>query len=671
MNYRKTVRRLVFLSLFAMGGITIQAQSVTKEFKETSLSNVLKEVEKQTGFSIMYNNEDLSGSSTVTRTFKKASIEEVLKVVLPQNLDFNLQDKMIVIYKKDGQQTQQKQVKQVTGRVVDDLGEPIIGVSVLEKGTSNGVITDMDGNYNISVSQDATIVFSYIGYITQEKKALSRELNVKLKENTEMLEEVVVVGYGVQKKSSVTGAISQVKSDDMVNRTITSPMQAMQGKTAGVTTFLTSGAPGESPAIRVRGVSSNLGSNPLYVVDGICMDGVSGIDPNDIESMEVLKDAATAAIYGAEAGNGVILITTKKGKAGQGSITYDVQLTAQSLSHKPRLLNANEYMTYMKEGGILGDDILSQWDGSDTDWLNESFETSYMQKHNLAFRGGNDNGNYYLSLSYLDNDGIVKGNADSYQRLTSVINAEYKIKPWMKVGTTNQIEKYNVQIVSTQNEYGSLFSCLLKMVPLTAWSYSPENLPSHMQILLDQGKHLLTDENGNYYGISPFYNCENYHPMIMRDNVVSRSSGFNVNGSIYTNFNPVKEFIFTSRFNYRLLGTRSDTQNLPYYGNAVQSRDYVSLSSSSSTTCYYQWENFANYTKTFNNAHTINAMLGMSFQEQSYQFVTGILDANGEDAVQYNNPLFYYLNYGAASAIKDAKGEKIRNARNSCGQQGP
>lgn len=167
MNYRKTVRRLVFLSLFAMGGITIQAQSVTKEFKETSLSNVLKEVEKQTGFSIMYNNEDLSGSSTVTRTFKKASIEEVLKVVLPQNLDFNLQDKMIVIYKKDGQQTQQKQVKQVTGRVVDDLGEPIIGVSVLEKGTSNGVITDMDGNYNISVSQDATIVFSYIGSIVR------------------------------------------------------------------------------------------------------------------------------------------------------------------------------------------------------------------------------------------------------------------------------------------------------------------------------------------------------------------------------------------------------------------------------------------------------------------------------------------------------------------------
>lgn len=186
-----------------------------------------------------------------------------------------------------------------------------------------------------------------------------------------------------------------------------------------------------------------------------------------------------------------------------------------------------------------------------------------------------------------------------------------------------------------------------------------------MQSLLDQGKHLLTDENGNYYGISRYYNGESYHPMIMRDNSVTRNSGFNVNGSIYADFKPFAGFTFTSRFGYRLSAARADTQNLPFYGNAVQSRDYVSINSNSSSTIYYQWENFANYMKTFNNVHTLTAMLGMSFQEQSYHYVYGSLDANGEDAVQQNNPLFYYLNYGVASATKGVQGEKTREAKMS------
>ena len=275
----------------------------------------------------------------------------------------------------------------VTGKVTDTMGEPMIGVSILEKGTSNGVITDIDGNYTLSVGEGATIVYSYIGYVTQEKAAVAGVMDIVLSDDTQALEEVVVVGYGVQKKSSVTGAISQVKAEDMENRTIASPMQAMQGKTAGVTIFQTSGAPGQSPTIRVRGVSSNAGSDPLYVVDGVRLSDISGIDPNDIESMEVLKDAASAAIYGAEAGNGVVLITTKKGKAGQGSITYDFQITAQSLARKPKLLNAEEYLTYMGEGIHISADQIAQWDGSDTDWIDETFGTSYMQKHNLAFTG--------------------------------------------------------------------------------------------------------------------------------------------------------------------------------------------------------------------------------------------------------------------------------------------
>ena len=207
----------------------------------------------------------------------------------------------------------QKQVN-VSGRITDELNEPMIGVSVLEKGTTNGVITDLDGNYTLSASEGSTIVFSYIGYVTQEKKAVAGTMNIILKEDSKTLDEVVVVGYGVQKKSSVTGAISSVKAEDFENRTITNAEQALQGKTAGVQIISASAAPGSNPAIRIRGYSSNASSDPLYVVDGLRTKDISNLDPNDIESMEVLKDAASAAIYGAQAGNGVVLITTRKAK---------------------------------------------------------------------------------------------------------------------------------------------------------------------------------------------------------------------------------------------------------------------------------------------------------------------------------------------------------------------
>lgn len=557
----------------------------------------------------------------------------------------------------------QNQIK-VSGKVTDDLKESMIGVSVFEKGTTNGVITDLDGNYMLSVKEGAVIVYSYIGYVTQEKKAVPGVMNVTLKEDTKTLDEVVVVGYGVQKKSSVTGAISQVKTEDMQNRTISNAPAALQGKTAGVQVIQTSAAPGSSPTVRVRGYSSNVSSNPLYVVDGVRLSDISGIDPNDIASMEVLKDAASAAIYGAEAGNGVVLITTKKGKSGQGKITYDFQFSSQALARVPKMLSAEQYIDYMVEANTFTEDYLLQnWDGvTNTAWTDVAFENSRMQKHNIAFTNGSDRGNYYLSLTYLDDNGIVKGNADTYKRLTATINSEYEIKPWLKVGTTNQIEKYNVRSVSTNNEYGSLLTSILQLDSLTPDTYTYENLPTHMLTALNSGKHLLQDDNGNYYAVSKFFAGEQYHPMIMRDNNIGKNSGFNVNGSVYADFKPFKGFTFTSRFGYRLSGTRSSTTDLPFYGNATQSRDYVGQSNTSSTTIYYQWENFANYMKTFGQ-HTVTAMVGMSYQESTYDYVNGSLSPNEEDALKKNDPLFYYLNYASASAIKGVGGEKTRSAK--------
>ena len=380
--------------------------------------------------------------------------------------------------------------------------------------------------------------------------------------------------------------------------------------------------------------------------------------------MEVLKDAASAAIYGAEAGNGVVLITTKKGKSGQGKITYDFQFSSQHWQRVPKMLSAEQYIDYMVEANTFTEDYLLQnWDGvTNTAWTDVAFENSRMQKHNIAFTNGSDRGNYYLSLTYLDDNGIVKGNADTYKRLTATINSEYEIKPWLKVGTTNQIEKYNVRSVSTNNEYGSLLTSILQLDPLTPDTYTYENLPTHMLTALNSGKHLLQDDNGNYYAVSKFFAGEQYHPMIMRDNNIGKNSGFNVNGSVYADFKPFKGFTFTSRFGYRLSGTRSSTTDLPFYGNATQSRDYVGQSNTSSTTIYYQWENFANYMKTFGQ-HTVTAMVGMSYQESTYDYVNGSLSPNEEDALKKNDPLFYYLNYASASAIKGVGGEKTRSAK--------
>ena len=279
----------------------------------------------------------------------------------------------------------------IKGTVIDERGEAVIGATVSDKADAkNATITDFDGNFIINVKAGQTIVVSYIGYESQEvaaKNGMTISMTISLQPDNKVLDEVVVVGYGVQKKSSVTGAISQVKPEDIENRTISNAQQALQGKTSGVQVISTSAAPGSSPTVRVRGYSSNASSNPLYVVDGVRLSDISGIDPSTIASMEILKDAASAAIYGAEAGNGVVLITTKKGKSGQGKISYDFQWTDESLAKVPEMLNAQEYMQYMIEGKLFTQDFMNEnrYGNTDTKWTDVAFTHGHMQKHNLSF----------------------------------------------------------------------------------------------------------------------------------------------------------------------------------------------------------------------------------------------------------------------------------------------
>ena len=556
----------------------------------------------------------------------------------------------------------------VTGKVIDELNSPMVGVSVIEKGTQNGVMTDGNGRYEITAAAGSTLEFSYIGYLTVDKTAINGTLNVNMEPDNEMLEETVVVGYGVQKKSSLTGSVSQVKSEDIAGRTITSPAQALQGKTAGVQIMTSSASPNSSPSILVRGIGSNGSSSPLVVVDGR-IGSLAGIDPNDIESMEVLKDGASAAIYGAEAGNGVILITTKKGK-GNGKITYDYQYSSQSLARVPQMMNAEQFIDYYSEANLISmEKFYNNWDfETNTDWTKVGFENSNMHRHNLTFSAGDMNKSIYVSGSYLNNDGIVAGNKDFYERLTGMINASWKIKPWLEIGTNNQIEYYKSSSVSEGSEYGSYLLAVLCLDPLTKPYYTEENLPQHMHNAYYDTTHapMLGDGNGNIYGVSAFNTSENQNPLIMRDSSQSTSKGFNINGTTFVNFMPVKGLTVTSRLGYRLSSSQSYGVGYDYYANDSHQQNFLSVNASTYASTYWQWENFINYTTNI-KGHQIGAMIGTSFTESRSFGVSGSKQGNGDDiGFSKDDPLFWYFAYASPNADDSVSGgEESISRKNS------
>ena len=551
----------------------------------------------------------------------------------------------------------------VSGQVVDDQNEPLIAVGVVQQGTTNGVITDLDGKYSITVPAGATIVFSSVGFVTQEIVAnTTSTVNIVLATDNLMIEETVVVGYGVQKKSDVTGAISQVKAEDIANRTITSPEAALQGKTAGVQAYASSARPGATPAIRVRGISSNNDANPLYVVDGRITNSIAGIDPNDIESMEVLKDGASAAIYGAEAGNGVVMITTRRGQ-GDGKISYSYQLSSQSLGKTPKVMNSEEFIQfYMEKGSISLNDVYGKWDQkTNTDWLGASYGNSFMHHHNLTFQAGNDRGSFYLSGSYLDNDGMFVGDADVYNSVTGMINGSWKFKPWLEVQSNNQVEVYRQRSISEGSDYGSAVLAALQLDPMTPAVYEIGKEPEFIKDYLEDGKVLLTDEQGRIYGISQFNLSENVNPLVQRDRSYSISKGFNINGSTSFNLRPIPELTITSRLGYRLSSGDNYGYSHDYFVNEGYAHQYyMSINGSANNSMYYQWENFLNWMHQFGK-HNVSVMAGTSYsQSRSYSASAGISGSDTGGAIDFgikrDDPLFYYISQATPTATKSVGG---------------
>ena len=527
------------------------------------------------------------------------------------------------------------QNRPISGTVVDGSGLPVIGATVMVVGNSTiGTVTNADGAFSLNVPAGSTISVSCIGYGTQTVPVGQQSVfNFILEEDNEFLEETVVIGYGVQRKSDLTGSVASVRSAELQDRSTSDAAAALQGKAAGVQIFNASGAPGEGASIRVRGISSNgsAGLGPLLIVDGLKVDNIQYLDPSMIESMEVLKDAASAAIYGAQAGNGVVLITTKSGsKSKDGSVFYNYKLTRSVLGKKAEVMNADQYLDWNTQAGqFTRESAIADgwWDGKTvTDWADVLFGPSFSHSHTFGAQGGNDRGNYFVSLTYVDQDGMVRGDKDFYKRLTAQVNADYKIKSWFTVGTNTSIERYRRGAVSEHSEYSngdngtSLLGALI-IDPLTPVYYtSMDQMAYDLRAAAEGIKRpsetttykVYKNEDGYYYATSRFQEGDGGNPLVFRDRANSSSEGWNIRGTLFANITPFKGLVYTSRLGYRIAQSYSSNFVEPYFLNPKLYADNYKISASSSQNYYYQWENFANY-NTRIGKHDLGAMAGMSY----------------------------------------------------------
>ncbi|MBN1181659.1 MAG: SusC/RagA family TonB-linked outer membrane protein [Bacteroidales bacterium] len=649
---------ILFTCLFTvnlMASVYSQNTKFNLEIRDQSIRDVLKTIEKQSKFRFFYNDDFNDLDKKIIVTAENATIEDLLSEVLSTtNIGYIVMENNFVVL------TPEKNLQQlkVTGVVTDaSTGEPLPGVYVRIEGTNAGAVTDAVGRYTVEIpATDAILVFSFVGYNSETITVNGKnEIDITLVPEIAELDEVVVIGYGVQKKSNITGAISQVKSDDINNSSSTDLGSALQGKVSGVQVINNSGRPGASATIRVRGYSSNGSSDPLYVVDGLKVSSIDYLSTENIESIEVLKDAASAAIYGAEAGNGVILITTKTGKKGLGKVFFNTQILFTSLADKADLLNANEFSNYLLEAYPARETELDNYyfndpsaivDGklADTDWQDVFYDKGKRQNYNIGFQGGNDRASLFVSLDYTDHDGIITGPSDTYKRINGQLNASYKLKDWIEVGVTNSIDETKTKQVSENGLwYGSTLSQISILDPLTPVEYENGGAPIWVQSAISNGYSPgINPKTGNYYGVSYWASGENPITTLQTDKPYTKL--FRIHGTLYTNITPVKNLVYTSRLGYVLQNNYTNRYTKPVWNSTDDTEVDPYLGVNQSGSNYYQWENFVNYTLSLNK-NTFSALAGMSFIHSE----TNLMSVTTNDLEKYEDN-YLYLDYSTTAA---------------------
>lgn len=507
-------------------------------------------------------------------------------------------------------------------------GEPLIGVNVIERGTTNGVTTNIDGEYELNVPAGATVIFSYVGFLDYPVTIASGQTtyNVSLREDSQSLEEVVVIGYGVQKKKLLTGATVQVSGDDITKMSTTSALTALQSSTPGVTITQQNGQPGSGFIVNIRGIGTIGSSAPLYVIDGVPGGDLNHISPADIESIDVLKDAASAAIYGSRAANGVILVTTKQGKAGKTSVSYDGYVGSQYMYKKPDMLNAQEYMLIQDErrfnegqtgynwAGMLGNDLYNSFtNGSNngTDWVDEFYnEGALTQSHAINVTGGNEGSVFSLGYSYTSQDGIFGNEVQSkYNRSTFRINSDHVVLKGdgydiIKIGeTVNYMYRENSGI-SQGNQYWNAFFNVLSANPL---------LPAYNK---DGELYSAADKAADGWN----FDGNTGNPLLA---VTSNTQGLNLsknhnlNASAYLQIQPIKGLIFKSQFGYKMSASSYREWNKIFAASNNSFNANESVSQNQSVGYSWSLENTLLY-QLRKEKHSADIVLGQSAEKWGY-----------------------------------------------------
>lgn len=654
----KSIASFVLALLIA---VPMFGQSLSVNYKARAIESVLSDLESKTNYKFVYQKQELAGAPAVTLKLQNAPFTDILGSICAEaGLTYEIVKESVVLRKGQIQHSASRNVT-VSGTVTDQSGAPIVGASVFEQGTLNGVSTDANGKYSISVKSGATLIYSCIGYSETNRRAAAGPVNVTLADDYTLLEETVVVGYGVQKKSDLTGSITSVKSDALQNRSVNDITAAMSGKVAGMQVISTTGMPGEIGQIRLRGLSSNTSeaTAPLYIVDGILVSDLNDVDPQNVESIEILKDGASASIYGAQAGNGVVLVTTKRGTKGRGKVSYDGSYTFEKLGYAPKMMNAKQYIDVMTSSTAIAQaNIDTYYDGkTDTDWMKEMYPGGYAQKHKVSFEGGNDKSTFYTAISYLTNDGILASDMDKYTRLGVQVNASHKIKDWLTVGTNNSFTKASSAFIwnmggltaGGSSENGGFYT-LVGMDPLTPAFYTdPSQMWGSMKSFYENGDTMLK-YGDKWLSYSAFQKTN--HPLV---NVLSLERGAishnALAGNIYANFTPVKGLVYTSKLGYKFR-TNNDVHLGKVYCYGEKQNDDPAYQGIIKSYLNYQWDNFVNYSVSIAKNHNIDAMAGMSYVRESSDY----LQTTCSGFMDNTNPLFFYPSFFDADANKTVKG---------------
>ena len=649
--------------LLLAGQMTLSAQNVSFSSNKVTLKSAFEKIEKESKYKIAYNSSQLNANRSVTLTKKSDDVFGMLNQLLKgTNFTYEMEGNYIVIkpQQKAKSQAHGKKIK-VRGVVKDETGEPVIGATVMEKGTTtNGVVTDLDGNYTIEIPADGMLAVSYIGCKDQDIKVNGREvINVNLADDNKVLEEVVVVGYGVQKKRDVSTAVSSVKAEALANNPSTDFRQALAGKMPGVQVTVPSGDPEGSVSIRVRGVSTvNAGSDPLYVVDGVPMErGFANLNTNDIESVEVLKDASAAAIYGSRGSNGVVLVTTKKGTSDKLSVSYDGYVGVQNVSKKLDMMNAYEYAEFVKDAhdnayldknpnGSANDPNSSRKEGymkipdmlvpylegktglTDTDWQDAIFRSAMTTGHNISLSGKSNSINYFVSGNYMKKEGIIIGS--DFEKYGGRLNLSGQHKR-LKFGV-NFAPSYSVSNSVNASGANGIVQSALMMPPIFP-VYNPDGSYNY------QGNGYL--RIGTDYQINEVLN-----PVAMarlQSNVTDRMS---ITGKAFAELELMKGLSYKLSLGGDYYGAHNDQYRqsaLPlkgknYYDTPSNPKGY------SSSSFFFNWlvENQLTYTTTIDKKHNISAVLVQSAQKET-------MKTDNVTATDYPNDYIHTINGGTVT----------------------